>query len=184
MNWGKENGMWRMYDKIFQHYNYIKNKLEGDKEFPLTPTAILIIVNKKFHSTMFIFIGNLAFSDLMAGSAFITNIKASSKTMALLRTVTFVLGAFIICWLPAFTILLIDTSCTRKSFINPLIYTLRSKDMRKEFLRVLCCWEMMGQGKPAERCMIPLHSFSSLERCSPKQDLPTLSFMKEHSTFV
>ncbi|XP_026531935.1 sphingosine 1-phosphate receptor 2 [Notechis scutatus] len=128
--------------------------------------------------------------------------KASSQTMALLRTVTFVLGAFIICWLPAFTILLIDTSCARKSCpilyqskyffafatlnsaINPLIYTLRSKDMRKEFLRVLCCWGMMGQGKPAERCMIPLRSSSSLERCTPKQDLPTLPFMKEHSTFV
>ncbi|XP_026567284.1 sphingosine 1-phosphate receptor 2 [Pseudonaja textilis] len=339
-------------DKIFQHYNYTKDKLERDEESPLTPTAILIIVlccfiilenllvlisvwrNKKFHSAMFIFIGNLAFSDLMAGSAFIANIvlsgpatfrltpiqwfvregtafttlaasvfsllaiaierhvaitkvkvyssdkncrmllligacwvisatigglpilgwncmsdlekcstvlplysksyivfvvtiftvilfsivvlyvriyrivrsshaeKASSQTMALLRTVTFVLGAFIICWLPAFTILLIDASCARKSCpilyqskyffafatlnsaINPLIYTLRSKDMRKEFLRVLCCWGMMGQGKPAERCMIPLRSSSSLERCTPKQDLPTLSFMKEHSTFV
>ncbi|KAL8164335.1 UNVERIFIED_CONTAM: Sphingosine 1-phosphate receptor 2 [Gekko kuhli] len=125
---------------------------------------------------------------------------AGSQTMALLRTVTFVLGAFIICWLPAFIVLLIDASCPRKtctilyqakyffafatlnSAINPLIYTLRSKDMRKEFLRVLCCWGMMGQGKPAERCMIPLRSSSSLDRC--KQDLTTAPFMKERSTFV
>uniref|UniRef100_A0A8D0DTD0 Sphingosine-1-phosphate receptor 2 n=1 Tax=Salvator merianae TaxID=96440 RepID=A0A8D0DTD0_SALMN len=126
---------------------------------------------------------------------------AGSQTISLLRTVTIVLGAFIICWLPAFTILLIDASCARKSCtilyqskyffafatlnsaINPLIYTLRSKDMRKEFLRVLCCWGMMGQGKPAERCMIPLRSSSSLERYTQK-DLPTSPFMKEHSTFV
>ncbi|KAJ6654521.1 hypothetical protein lerEdw1_006828 [Lerista edwardsae] len=127
---------------------------------------------------------------------------ASSQTMALLRTVTFVLGAFIICWLPAFIILSIDASCERKScpilykakyffafatlnsFINPLIYTLRSKDMRKEFLRVLCCWGMMGQGKPSERCMIPLRSSSSLERCTQKQDLTTSPFIKERSTVV
>ncbi|XP_062827396.1 sphingosine 1-phosphate receptor 2 [Anolis carolinensis] len=127
---------------------------------------------------------------------------AGSQTVSLLRTVTFVLGAFIICWLPAFIILLVDASCARKSCpilykakyffafatlnsaINPLIYTLRSKDMRKEFLRVLCCWGMMGQGKPSERCMIPLRSSSSLDRCTQKQDLPTAPFMKEHSTFV
>ncbi|XP_042304046.1 sphingosine 1-phosphate receptor 2 [Sceloporus undulatus] len=127
---------------------------------------------------------------------------AGSQTVSLLRTVTFVLGAFIICWLPAFIILMVDASCARKSCailykakyffafatlnsaINPVIYTLRSKDMRKEFLRVLCCWGMMGQGKPAERCMIPLRSSSSLDRCTQKQDLPTAPFMKEHSTFV
>lgn len=127
---------------------------------------------------------------------------ASTQTVALLRTVTFVLGAFIICWLPAFIILLIDAFCKTKacpilyksnyvfafatlnSAINPLIYTLRSKDMRKEFLRVLCCWGVMGQGKPSERCMIPLRSSSSLDRCTQKQDLTTAPFMKKHSTIV
>ncbi|XP_053158745.1 sphingosine 1-phosphate receptor 2 [Hemicordylus capensis] len=126
---------------------------------------------------------------------------ANKQTIALLRTVTLVLGAFIICWLPAFTILLIDASCVRKSCpilykakyffafatlnsaINPIIYTLRSKDMRKEFLRVLCCWGMFGQGKPAERCMIPLRSSSSLDRCTQKQDLTTSAFLKR-STVV
>ncbi|XP_067320235.1 sphingosine 1-phosphate receptor 2 [Anolis sagrei] len=338
--------------KIFEHYNYTKDKLENDESPSLPSTAVAIIVlccfiilenllvlisvwrNKKFHSAMFIFIGNLAFSDLLAGSAFIANVvlsgpatfhltpvqwfvregtafatlaasvfsllaiaierhvaitkvkvyssdkncrmvfligacwvisaaigglpilgwncmadlekcstvlplyskqyilfvvliftiilfsivilyvriyrivrsshaeMAGSQTVSLLRTVTFVLGAFIICWLPAFIILLVDVSCATKSCpilykakyffafatlnsaINPLIYTLRSKDMRKEFLRVLCCWGMMGQGKPSERCMIPLRSSSSLDRCTQKQDLPTSPFMKEHSTFV
>ncbi|NXX42971.1 S1PR2 protein, partial [Tricholaema leucomelas] len=82
---------------------------------------------------------------------------ATAHTLALLKTVTIVLGAFILCWLPAFVILLMDASCpvrscrvlykanyffafaTLNSAANPIIYTLRSKDMRREFLRVLCC---------------------------------------------
>ncbi|XP_048343419.1 LOW QUALITY PROTEIN: sphingosine 1-phosphate receptor 2 [Sphaerodactylus townsendi] len=235
--------------KILEHYNYTKDKLEKDKDPSLGPVTVVIIVfccfiilenllvlvsvwrNKKFHSAMYIFIGNLAFSDsLLAGrpplhphlalhgtathivgilphlsvpAARPRRLPCSPGDMAsLLRTVTFVLGAFIICWLPAFIVLLIDALCPRKtctilyqakyffafatlnSAINPLIYTLRSKDMRKEFLRVLCCWGMMGQGKPAERCMIPLRSSSSLDRCTQKQDLTTSPFMKERSTFV
>ncbi|NXN16638.1 S1PR2 protein, partial [Indicator maculatus] len=82
---------------------------------------------------------------------------ATAQALALLKTVTMVLGAFIVCWLPAFIILLLDASCpvracrilykanyffafaTLNSAANPIIYTLRSKDMRREFLRVLCC---------------------------------------------
>ncbi|XP_017597812.1 PREDICTED: sphingosine 1-phosphate receptor 2, partial [Corvus brachyrhynchos] len=70
---------------------------------------------------------------------------ASAQTLALLKTVTIVLGAFIVCWLPAFIILLMDASCpvracrvlykanyffafaTLNSAANPVIYTLRSK---------------------------------------------------------
>ncbi|XP_053869200.1 sphingosine 1-phosphate receptor 2 isoform X2 [Malaclemys terrapin pileata] len=127
---------------------------------------------------------------------------ASVQTLALLKTVTIVLGAFIVCWLPAFIILLLDTSCAVKacpvlckanyffgfaalnSAMNPVIYTLRSKDMRKEFLRVLCCWGVAGRGKPAERCMVPLRSSSSLERCTQKQDLPTSPILRECTTSV
>ncbi|XP_009988528.1 PREDICTED: sphingosine 1-phosphate receptor 2-like, partial [Tauraco erythrolophus] len=164
---------------------------------------ISVCRNKKFHSAMYIFIGNLAFSDLLAGLAFMWNCMsdlqdcstvlplyskryvlfvitiftvillaivglygriycivrsshaeiATAQTLALLKTVTIVLGAFIVCWLPAFIILLMDTSCpvracrilykanyffafaTFNSAANPIIYTLRSKDMRREFLR-------------------------------------------------
>lgn len=38
---------------------------------------IAVFRNKKFHSAMFFFIGNLAFSDLLAGSAYIANIFLS-----------------------------------------------------------------------------------------------------------
>ncbi|NXS82599.1 S1PR2 protein, partial [Erpornis zantholeuca] len=107
---------------------------------------------------------------------------ASAQTLALLKTVTIVLGAFIVCWSPAFVILLMDASCpvracrvlykanyffafaTLNSAANPVIYTLRSKDMRGEFLRLLCCRAGARKRKrPAGRAGVPLRSSSSLD---------------------
>lgn len=120
----------------------------------------------------------------------------------LLKTVTIVLGVFIMCWLPAFTILLLDSSCkihvcpilsnatiffsfaTLNSALNPVIYTLRSKDMRKEFLRVLCCWGILQSGRPADRCMVPLKSSSSLEHCTNKHEHQTTPIMQDCTTCV
>ncbi|CAH2273129.1 sphingosine 1-phosphate receptor 2 [Pelobates cultripes] len=128
---------------------------------------------------------------------------AAPQTLALLKTVTIVLGVFIICWLPAFIILLLDVSCKEKtcwilykadyffglatlnSALNPIIYTLRSKDMRKEFLRVLCCWSYLQKSKTPDRCMLQLRSSSSLERYTQKHDLPTSPIIKKDcTTFV
>ncbi|XP_061567982.1 sphingosine 1-phosphate receptor 5a [Cololabis saira] len=82
--------------------------------------------------------------------------RKSQKYMALLKTVTIVLGVFIACWLPLFILLLGDFFCTVKqcevlykadyflgiamfnSLLNPIIYTLTSKDMRKAIIRLLC----------------------------------------------
>ncbi|XP_076866061.1 sphingosine 1-phosphate receptor 2 [Brachyhypopomus gauderio] len=126
----------------------------------------------------------------------------NSKAYALLKTVTIVLGVFIVCWLPAFTILLLDTSCkmsscpilshadiffgiaTLNSALNPLIYTLRSKDMRREFLRVLCCWGLFQSGRPSERCMVPLKSSSSLEHCTNKHENQSTPIMQDCTTCV
>ncbi|XP_051905403.1 sphingosine 1-phosphate receptor 2 [Hippocampus zosterae] len=126
----------------------------------------------------------------------------NSPAYALLKTVTIVLGVFIMCWLPAFTILLLDSSCTIQSCpilhkaniffgfatlnsaLNPVIYTLRSKDMRKEFLRVLCCWGVLQSGRPAERCLVPLKSSSSLEHCTHKHEHQTTPIMQNCTTCV
>ncbi|KAM4678368.1 sphingosine 1-phosphate receptor 2 [Discoglossus pictus] len=127
---------------------------------------------------------------------------AGPQTLALLKTVTIVLGVFIICWLPAFTVLLMDVSCkvkecpilykaeyffavaTMNSAMNPIIYTLRSKDMRKEFLRVLCCWGYLQRNRTPDRCMLPLRSSSSLERCPQKHDGPMSTILTKCTTFV
>lgn len=126
----------------------------------------------------------------------------NSQAYSLLKTVTIVLGVFIMCWLPTFTILLLDSSCniqlctilkgadiffgiaTLNSALNPLIYTLRSKDMRKEFLRVLCCWGVLQSGRPSDRCLIHLKSSSSLEHCTNKHEQQTMPIMQDCTTCV
>ncbi|KAG5832083.1 sphingosine 1-phosphate receptor 1-like [Anguilla anguilla] len=82
--------------------------------------------------------------------------RKSQKYLALLKTVTIVLGVFIACWLPLFILLLTDFCCPRgecgvllkadyflgvaiiNSLLNPIIYTLTSRDMRRAILRLLC----------------------------------------------
>nr|XP_057905415.1 sphingosine 1-phosphate receptor 2 [Doryrhamphus excisus]XP_057905416.1 sphingosine 1-phosphate receptor 2 [Doryrhamphus excisus] len=126
----------------------------------------------------------------------------NSPAYALLKTVTIVLGVFIVCWLPAFTILLLDSSCMIQfcsilssadrffgfamlnSALNPIIYTLRSKDMRKEFLRVLCCWGVLQSGRPTDRCLVPLKSSSSQEHCTHKHEHQTTPIMQDCTTCV
>ncbi|KAM9312685.1 sphingosine 1-phosphate receptor 1-like [Gastrophryne carolinensis] len=83
-------------------------------------------------------------------------LKKSQKHMALLKTVTIVVGTFIGCWLPLFVLLLFDVSCEVNtcpilfkadyflglaminSLLNPIIYTLTSKDIRRAILRLVC----------------------------------------------
>ncbi|KAM4534934.1 sphingosine 1-phosphate receptor 2 isoform 2-T4 [Fundulus diaphanus] len=126
----------------------------------------------------------------------------NSQAYSLLKTVTIVLGVFIVCWLPAFTVLLLDSFCsmhfcpvlgkadmffgfaTLNSALNPMIYVLRSKDMRREFLRVLCCWGVLQSGRPAERCLVQLKSSSSLEHCTNKYEHQKTPIMPTCTTCV
>ncbi|XP_036408594.1 lysophosphatidic acid receptor 2a [Megalops cyprinoides] len=74
----------------------------------------------------------------------------------LMKTVSMILGAFVICWTPGLVVLLLDglpcddcnvlkyekyclilAECN--SFMNPIIYSFRDKDMRLTFQRILCC---------------------------------------------
>ncbi|XP_049579844.1 sphingosine 1-phosphate receptor 3a [Syngnathus scovelli] len=83
--------------------------------------------------------------------------RPSECSLALLRTVVIVLGVFVVCWAPLFMLLLLDVGCSRNgcavlyevdwfialavlnSALNPLIYTLSSREMRAAFFRLLCC---------------------------------------------
>ncbi|XP_069829992.1 sphingosine 1-phosphate receptor 5 [Dendropsophus ebraccatus] len=83
-------------------------------------------------------------------------LRKSQKYMALLKTVTIVVGTFIGCWLPLFVLLLFDVSCEVNacpvllkadyflglaminSFLNPIIYTLTSRDIRRAILKLVC----------------------------------------------
>ncbi|KAI4874900.1 hypothetical protein NFI96_007597 [Prochilodus magdalenae] len=83
--------------------------------------------------------------------------RPSERSLALLRTVVIVLGVFVACWAPLFLLLLLDVVCgpercpvlyqvdwfialaVLNSALNPLIYTLSSREMRAAFFRLLCC---------------------------------------------
>lgn len=79
----------------------------------------------------------------------------SEHAMSLLRTVIIVVGVFIACWMPIFVLFLVDVACVQccpilykadwfiavavlNSAMNPVIYTLASREMRRAFLGLVC----------------------------------------------
>ncbi|KAM7386344.1 hypothetical protein PAMA_009123 [Pampus argenteus] len=112
--------------------------------------------------------------------------RKSQKYMALLKTVTIVLGVFIACWLPIFILLLLDFFCKAKkcevlfkadyflgiamfnSLLNPIIYTLTSKDMRRAILRLLCRHCLLTKDGHMKKIGVPF-----LECSTSKTDAPS-----------
>ncbi|KAF3852939.1 hypothetical protein F7725_006294 [Dissostichus mawsoni] len=81
----------------------------------------------------------------------------------LMKTVSMILGCFVMCWTPALVVLLLDgLGCERckvlryekyclvlaecNSFVNPIIYSFRDKDMRRTFKEILCFLCRRGDG--------------------------------------
>ncbi|XP_006898832.1 PREDICTED: sphingosine 1-phosphate receptor 5 [Elephantulus edwardii] len=83
--------------------------------------------------------------------------RRTPRTLALLRTLSVVLLAFVVCWGPLFLLLLLDVACPARacpvllqadpflglamanSLLNPIIYTLTNCDLRHALLRLICC---------------------------------------------
>ncbi|NXO44135.1 S1PR4 protein, partial [Locustella ochotensis] len=79
------------------------------------------------------------------------------RSQRLLKTVLIILGAFILCWSPLFVLLLFDVFCETgacshlhnlhwplalallNSGVNPIIYSLRSVEVRRAVGSLLCC---------------------------------------------
>ncbi|NXR42851.1 S1PR4 protein, partial [Zosterops hypoxanthus] len=79
------------------------------------------------------------------------------RSLRLLKTVLMILGAFILCWSPLFVLLLFDVFCETgacthlhsmdwtlalallNSGVNPVIYSLRSVEVRRAVGSLLCC---------------------------------------------
>lgn len=81
----------------------------------------------------------------------------SRRALHLLQTVLIILGSFVICWTPLFVYLLVDSACAPpycqspvglewvlalavlNSALNPLIYSLRSSEVRRAMAAFFCC---------------------------------------------
>ena len=96
-------------------------------------------------------------------------------------------GCFVFCWTPGLVVLLLDgLGCDAcqvlryekyclvlaecNSFFNPIIYSLRDKDMRTTFLEILRCGSRQGKKKGATTFHL-----SSLDQEVPSQTAPGLS---------
>ncbi|XP_076004005.1 lysophosphatidic acid receptor 2b isoform X2 [Genypterus blacodes] len=85
-----------------------------------------------------------------------TQMRHKETVLNLMKTVSLILGCFVICWTPGLVVLLLDgLGCDRcrvlryekyclvlaecNSFVNPIIYSFRDKDMWRTFKRIMCC---------------------------------------------
>ncbi|XP_076000118.1 lysophosphatidic acid receptor 2a isoform X2 [Genypterus blacodes] len=85
-----------------------------------------------------------------------SDMQRSQTVVNLMKTISMVLGAFVICWTPGLMTLLLDgvlgedshahayekfclviAECN--SLVNPIIYSLRDEEMRRTFKWILCC---------------------------------------------
>ncbi|XP_030263294.1 lysophosphatidic acid receptor 2a [Sparus aurata] len=85
-----------------------------------------------------------------------SEMQHSQTVVNLMKTISMVLGAFVICWTPGLMTLLLDgllgqashantyekfcllmAQCN--SLVNPIIYSLRDAEMRSTFKSILCC---------------------------------------------
>ncbi|KAM4750504.1 lysophosphatidic acid receptor 2b isoform 1-T4 [Anableps anableps] len=84
-----------------------------------------------------------------------TQTRHRETVLGLMKTVSMILGLFVLCWTPGLVLLMLDgVGCELcnvllyekyflvlaecNSFVNPIVYCFRDKDMRKTFKELLC----------------------------------------------
>ncbi|XP_042650023.1 sphingosine 1-phosphate receptor 4 [Tyto alba] len=123
------------------------------------------------------------FQLVQASSKQTSSRHSRKRSLRLLKTVLMILGAFIICWSPLFVLLLFDVFCETQtckhlhsldwtlalaminSGVNPIIYSLRSIEVRRAVGSLLCCCCVsVGLCKPGNCLVITdINSGSSTE---------------------
>ncbi|KAK2893710.1 lysophosphatidic acid receptor 2a [Channa argus] len=93
----------------------------------------------------------------------------------LMKIISMVLGAFVICWTPGLVILLLDGLLGKasrandyekfclviaecNSLVNPIIYSLRDHEMRRTFKHILCCLCQRGADQRRESPSVEIDS--------------------------
>lgn len=131
----------------------------------------------------------------------------SQAVINLMKTISMVLGAFVICWTPGLMTLLLDGLLGKdshanvyekfclviaecNSLVNPIIYTLRDEEMRSTFKSILCC---LCRGCPGQqRALSPIEIDSPIPEetlgCLHKSDeahrAPSNTNNKDYSTML
>lgn len=85
-----------------------------------------------------------------------SQMRYKETVFTLMKTVSLILGCFVICWTPGLVVLLLDgLNCEKcnvlkfekyclvlaecNSFVNPIIYSFRDREMRNTFKEIVCC---------------------------------------------
>ncbi|NWI65872.1 S1PR4 protein, partial [Todus mexicanus] len=123
------------------------------------------------------------FQLVQASSKQTSSRHSRKRSLRLLKTVLMILGAFIVCWSPLFVLLLFDVFCESQSCshlhnldwtlalamlnsgVNPVIYSLRSVEVRRAVGNLLCCCCLrLGLCEPGSCAVIAdINSGSSTE---------------------
>ncbi|XP_018560090.1 lysophosphatidic acid receptor 2a isoform X2 [Lates calcarifer] len=113
-----------------------------------------------------------------------SEMQHSQTVVNLMKTISMVLGAFVICWTPGLVILLLDGLLGKdsranvyekfclvmaecNSLVNPIIYTLRDAEMRRTFKDILCCLCQRGGDKQREPSPVEVDSPTPEETLLP-----------------
>ncbi|XP_008424506.1 lysophosphatidic acid receptor 2b [Poecilia reticulata] len=126
-----------------------------------------------------------------------TPTRHRETVLGLMKTVSMILGLFVLCWTPGLVLLMLDgldcESCQVlhyekyflvlaecNSFVNPIVYCFRDKDMRKTFKELLCCLCHRGRG-PSDNDFTTLEEsrLRTIRKTAEANGLPLMKHVSE-----